>query len=419
MRQIIMYADLFWSRLPSFHKVLSLVLTALVLFILFTGERNSPITLTFPNITTTPSDLLEEAPNSSTLALEDYFYTIAKGDTLGYIFDQVRIPQSTMYEILETDLAILALDTLRPGHHLRFWMSHDRQQLERLEIEFNLAHKVTYQRIDGGGFEYKEVLLPGTWQQETLTGDVKGSFYLSAQRAGLNAGEIMELSSLLKEKINFNKGFRLGDSFQIIRSKQMVKGLETGETRVEGIRILNQKREITAFLYNDSYYDKNGVGLERAFSRFPLAKKYRITSNFNPRRRHPVTRLIRPHNGTDFGTPIGTPVLSTGDGVVTEVKKHAYAGLYIKIKHGQKYQTRYLHLKKALVRKGQSVSRGQKIALSGNSGRSTGAHLHYELHINNRPVNAMSADIPIMTEIEGKDRKAFKQMVSNYLKKMS
>jgi len=112
-------------------------------------------------------------------------------------------------------------------------------------------------------------------------------------------------------------------------------------------------------------------------------------------------------------------VLSTGDGVVTEVKKHAYAGLYIKIKHGQKYQTRYLHLKKALVRKGQSVSRGQKIALSGNSGRSTGAHLHYELHINNRPVNAMSADIPIMTEIEGKDRKAFKQMVSNYLKKMS
>ena len=106
MRQIIMYADLFWSRLPSFHKVLSLVLTALVLFILFTGERNSPVTLTFPNITTAPSDLLGEAPNNATLALEDYFYTIAKGDTLGYIFDQVRIPQSTMYEILETDLAI-------------------------------------------------------------------------------------------------------------------------------------------------------------------------------------------------------------------------------------------------------------------------------------------------------------------------
>jgi murein DD-endopeptidase MepM/ murein hydrolase activator NlpD len=175
---------------------------------------------------------------------------------------------------------------------------------------------------------------------------------------------------------------------------------------------------VTAFLYEDSYYDKNGVGMERAFSRYPLAKNYRITSNFNPKRRHPITRLIRPHNGTDFGVPVGTPVLSTGDGVVVEVKKHPYAGLYIKLKHGLKFQTRYLHLQKAYVTKGQTVTRGQKIALSGNSGRSTGAHLHFELLINNKPVNAMKADIPIMKEIEGKDRQKFKSMVSNYLKEM-
>jgi murein DD-endopeptidase MepM/ murein hydrolase activator NlpD len=77
-----------------------------------------------------------------------------------------------------------------------------------------------------------------------------------------------------------------------------------------------------------------------------------------------------------------------------------------------------LHLQKAYVTKGQTVTRGQKIALSGNSGRSTGAHLHFELLINNKPVNAMKADIPIMKEIEGKDRQKFKSMVSNYLKEM-
>ncbi len=418
MRQVIMYADLFWSKLPSFHKVLSLLLTLLVLAVMFLGKSEKPETLSLPTLVSSEAGFTEYEYKLTTIYPENYAYSISKGDSLSYIFDMLRIPQSTMYEILETDLAILALDTLKPGNSLRFWLDSQTQQLDKLEIEFSLAHKVTYQRVDGGGFEYKEVILPGDWTQEIASGEIKGSFYNSASKAGLDASDIMEISSLLKEKINFNKGFRQGDTFQIVRSKQMVKGQETGETRIEAIRLVNQKREVTAFLYKDSYYDENGTGLERAFSRYPLAKKLRISSNFNPKRRHPVTRLIRPHNGTDFAAPIGTPVLSTGDGVVIEVKKHAYAGLYIKIKHGQKYKTRYLHLKKAYVRKGQSVSRGQKIALSGNSGRSTGAHLHYELHINNRAVNAMSSDIPIMTEIEGKDRVAFKKMVADYQKNM-
>jgi murein DD-endopeptidase len=418
MRQVLIYADLAWSRLPSFHKLLSLILTLLVLLVIFLGRSNAPQTLTLPKLTMVESNIDEQEFKASGKYPANYAYTIADGNTLSNIFDLLRIPQSTMYEILETDQTLLALDTLKPGNKLRFWLNPQTQQLDKLEIEFNLAQKVIYQHVDTGGFEYKQLLLPGTWAQEVLAGDVKGSFYNSASHAGLDAGDIMEISSLLKEKINFNRGFRLGDTFQIVRSKQLVDGEETGETRIDGIRLVNKKREITAFLYKDSYYDTEGIGLERAFSRYPLARKLRITSNFNPNRRHPITHRVRPHNGTDFAAPIGTPVLATGDGVVIDVIKHPYAGLYIKIKHGQKYKTRYLHLKKAYVHKGQTVSRGQKIALSGNSGRSTGAHLHYELHINNRAVNAMRADIPIMTEIEGKDRIAFKQMVAKQRKKM-
>jgi len=301
---------------------------------------------------------------------------------------------------------------------LRFWQIPQTQKLDKLEIEFSLAHRVTYKRVDDGGFEYTELQIPGQWTQEVLTGEVKGSFYNSASRAGLGAKDIMEISALLKEKVNFNRGFRLGDTFQVIRSKQLVDEQATGETRIEAIRIINRKRELTAFLFKDSYYDKSGAGLERAFSRYPVSKTYRISSHFNPKRRHPITKLIRPHNGTDFATPKGTPIKATGDGVVTEVKKHPYAGLYIKIKHGQKYKTRYLHLQKSYVRKGQTVSRGQKIALSGNSGRSTGAHLHYELHINSRAVNAMKADIPVLNEVEGKERVVFKKIVDQHLKKM-
>lgn len=418
MRQVLVLADDFWSRLPSAHKFLTVILTLLVVVIIVIGGQDNSISLDIPETKEQVDHTESDFASGSTIYHENYHYTISKGDTLSSIFDLLRIPQSTMYQILETDLAVLALDTLRPGNQLRFWLSQTTGKLSKLEIEFTLAHKVIYERVDEGGFEYKEIILPGDWQQEVLAATVNGSFYLSAKKAGLTPNNIMEISALFKEKMNFNKGFRKGDTFQIIRSKQMVDSKETGNTRIEGIRILNRKNELTAFLYNDTYYDKKGVGLERAFSRYPVSKKYRISSHFNPKRRHPITKLIRPHNGTDFATPPGTPVYATGDGIVTEVKKHRYAGLYIKIKHGQKYRTRFLHLKKSFVRKGQTVARGQKIALSGNSGRSTGPHLHFELHVNGRPVNAMKAAIPIMKEIEGKDRKKFKAMVSDYMKKM-
>jgi murein DD-endopeptidase len=422
MRPFFTATGQFWKQLPSIHRAIIAVTSIFIatLFILG-GFRSTHEEL---ELSITPLPPIAEKPFSEVKTLnsadvEDFFYTIDTGDTLSQIFDKIQIPQADMYSVLETDLAILALDTLKPGNHLRFWVDRNSGALSKLEIEFSPAHKVTYERVSDQGFEYNEEILPGTWDQEIVAGEVNGSFYQSARKVGLNANEIMSISSLFKERMNFNKGFRRGDTFEIIRSRQTVNGQETGDSKIEAIRLNNRSNELTAFLYKDSYYDKDGNGMERAFSRTPLKMQARISSKFNPKRRHPVTGLIRPHNGTDFAVGTGTPVYATGDGIVTEVVKHAYAGLYIKIKHGQKYQTRYLHLSKALVRKGQAITRGQKIALSGNSGRSTGAHLHYELLVNNRAVNAMGSDVPIMTEIDRGERVAFNKLVKDQLSSMS
>ena len=105
--------------------------------------------------------------------------------------------------------------------------------------------------------------------------------------------------------------------------------------------------------------------------------------------------------------PIGTPVEATGDGTVIMTRKHPYAGNYVVIEHGSKYKTRYLHLSKILVKKGQKVSRGQRIGLSGKTGRVTGPHLHYELIEYGRPVNAMRANIPMASSVPKKDMAAF------------
>ncbi|MBA4501865.1 peptidoglycan DD-metalloendopeptidase family protein [Marinobacterium sp. 3-1745] len=362
-------------------------------------------------------DLQAEEPTSLTqLSIPDYVYTIQSGDTLSTIFERLGVSQKEMYQVLESDVSILALDTLKPGDKLGFWL--ESGQLHQLELRFSAAEQVVFTRAAAEVFEYSEVRLEGEWREEMLAGEINGSFYNSAKRAGLRASEIQRVSALLQDKINFRRDLRAGDRFQVVRAEQYVDGEATGNTRLEGLRILNRSRELTAFNFEGQFYDLNGESLASAFIRYPTKGKYRLSSHFNPFRKHPVTGRVRPHNGTDFATPIGTPVLATGDGVVTRVTKHPYAGLYIVIEHGEKYKTRFLHLSKALVTKGQTVSRGQKIALSGNSGRSTGPHLHYELHVNGRPVNAMTAPIPVADGVDKDERLAFTQRTQRLLEQM-
>jgi murein DD-endopeptidase len=186
-----------------------------------------------------------------------------------------------------------------------------------------------------------------------------------------------------------------------------------------GVEVFNQGQGISAWLSEDgNYYDGQGNSLERGFRRYPTHSRYRVSSSFNPSRRHPITGQVRPHEGTDFALPVGTPVMATGDGVVIKATSHPLAGTYVVIKHGRTLMTRYLHLSKLLVKTGQKVKMGDKIGLSGNTGRSTGAHLHYEVRINNRPVDPMKVKLPMAEPLSGKAKRQFLAKVKSYRKEM-
>ena len=346
-------------------------------------------------------------------------YAIEPGDTLGAIFSRFNLGHDVMYQILAADESLLALDTLRPGNTLTFQLNEETRQLEEMELFIHLGNKVIYRNVDGSEFEYEEVILPGEWERQVLAGEINGSFYISARGAGLVDGETAQISALLGERLNFAREIRAGDRFQIVRSQQFVEGEPTGQSRIEGVRILMRNRIHSAFLAEDgNYYDHNGDSLIRAFQRYPSTRQFRVSSNFNPARLHPVTGRVAPHNGIDFAMPIGTPVLSIGDGVVTRVQSHPFAGKYVEIQHGSNHVTRYMHLDRFLVKRGQSVARGQRIALSGNTGRSTGPHLHFELHVRGRPVNPMTADIPLASSVPKELRAGFQQRVAKFVKLM-
>ena len=122
------------------------------------------------------------------------------------------------------------------------------------------------------------------------------------------------------------------------------------------------------------FYDRNGTGLAKGFLRFPTAKQFRISSNFNPRRTNPVTGRVAPHRGVDFAMPQGTPVLSVGDGEVVVAKRSGAAGYYVAIRHGRSYTTRYMH---------------------------------YEVWINQQAVNPLTAKLPRTEGLTGSDRREF------------
>lgn len=347
------------------------------------------------------SEVFEPPPNI-------IVHPIQPGDNLSAIFSRFELGNTALYQILGADESLLALDILRPGHTLTFRLDELDGRLMEMELFIHAGKRVVYQRADDETFIYEEIILSGEWQQQVLSGEIYGTFYHSAKEVGLSEGEIAQLNDLLKERLDFAREIRAGDPFQVIRTVQFVDGEATGQSRIEGVRILRGKRVHSAFLCDDgNYYDHNGDSVMRAFLRYPTEKRFRVSSSFNPARRHPVTGRVTPHNGTDFPMPIGTPVLSTGDGVVTRVSNHPFAGKYVEIRHGGDYTTRYLHLNRILVRQGQSVKRGERIALSGNTGRSTGPHLHFELHVRGRPVNPLTADIPLSVSVPKERRTEF------------
>lgn len=343
-------------------------------------------------------------------------YFVKVGDTLSTIFSSWGVPYETTQKLLEADLTSLKLDTIKPGDHLEFVVDRDTKTLQQVIFHESLVERSTYTQNDDGTFAYDFVEEPGEWREEMYSGEINGSFSSSAHRQGLTTTQIANITRVLRDKVNFARELRAGDSFHVLVRRQYVDDHLTGNTEVQGIAITMRGKDVEAFLAEDGrFYDRDGNSLEQAFNRYPIDKQFRrITSPFNPNRRHPVTGRIQPHNGTDFATPVGSPVYSTGDGKVIAVRNHPYAGKYLVIEHNSVYKTRYLHLSRFLVKKGDHVKRGQKIALSGATGRLTGPHLHFEVLVRNRAVDSMTADLPLASSIPNKDKPAFLARVSEF-----
>ncbi|MGL9723073.1 murein DD-endopeptidase MepM [Sodalis sp. (in: enterobacteria)] len=372
-----------------------------------TPEASEPLDQTTPDSDEDiPKDELDERVEGEAGVHE---YVISTGDTLSSVLTQYGIDIADVTALAQQNPA---LRNLKIGQSLS-WTLTAEGDLQRLTWDVSRRETRTYDRVNGG-FKESIANMTGEWRNTTLTGQLNGSFVTSARAAGLTGSDINAVIKALQWQLDFRK-LRKGDQFSVLTSREMLDG-KSAQSQLLGVRLRTGGKDYYAFRADDGkFYNRDAAGLARGFMRFPTVKQFRVSSNFNPRRLNPVTGRIAPHRGVDFAVPVGTPVLAVGDGEVMVSKRDGAAGNYVAIRHGCQYMTRYMHLKKLLVKPGQKVKRGDRIALSGNTGRSTGPHLHYEVWINQQAVNPLTAKLPRTEGLTGSDRAEYLAQVKQML----
>ncbi|MDK2749905.1 MAG: peptidoglycan DD-metalloendopeptidase family protein [Halomonas meridiana] len=302
----------------------------------------------------------------------------------------------------------------RAGHSFDYQLD-ETGRLLALRMMKNTREGVLLER-DSDQYAITAIERQGEPVQRLYAGSVTGSFARSAQATGLSSSSVTELTRILQKRLDFRRDSRRGDQFQVLVESDMIDG-ETLDSRVLAVKYDGERMDLTVVrnTTDDNFYTPEGSSLDPAFARHPFEGNYRLSSNFNPRRLHPVTGRVSPHNGTDFAMPIGTPITAPANGRVERVGNHHAAGRYIVVRHDNGYRTRYLHLSQPLVSQGERVTMGERIALSGNTGRSTGPHLHYEVIVNNTPVNAMTVELPENTSLSGDTLIAFQRQAEPML----
>jgi murein DD-endopeptidase MepM/ murein hydrolase activator NlpD len=179
-------------------------------------------------------------------------------------------------------------------------------------------------------------------------------------------------------------------------------------TRVkENVAIRFQPKEAN----RPDYYDAEGKAVRRAFLRAPFTHgAFRISSRFNPRRFHPILRTYRPHHGTDYAAPYGSRVSSVGKGAVIFAGWKGGYGNCVEVRHNSTYVSRYGHLSRIGVRTGQSIQQGGYVGNVGNTGLSTGPHLHFEMLVNGESRNFLKMDFPAASSVPSANLSDFKRV---------
>ncbi|WP_246452207.1 peptidoglycan DD-metalloendopeptidase family protein [Croceimicrobium hydrocarbonivorans] len=325
---------------------------------------------------------------------------ISNGESFSNILLNFGIDYSMINRIATNYKDIFDVRNLRSGKDYTIFAENlDSNQVARYMVyKPSAIDYVVFDLRDTGnvylGAEDVEV------REKSISGVIESSLYESLLDQGGSPALAVELSKVYAWTIDF---FRIqpGDYFKLIYEENYIQdSIKVGTGRILAADFHHSGRSFYSFFYdNDTtyrdYFDEEGRSLRKAFLKAPL-DFFRISSRFNPRRFHPVLKRVKPHLGTDYAAPHGTPIMSTADGEVIAAAYTRGNGNYVKVRHNSTYTTQYLHMSKFAkgIRKGSRVRQGDVIGYVGSTGLATGPHVCYRFWVNGKQVDPLSQDLP-------------------------
>jgi murein DD-endopeptidase MepM/ murein hydrolase activator NlpD len=256
---------------------------------------------------------------------------------------------------------------------------------------------------------------------ESVGGRLDDSLFNAVEDAGESAEVAMRLAQIFGYDLDFYTDPRQSDTFQIvIEKKKYTNGELAGYGRILAAEYVNNGKKYQALLFHDdlgnpAYYTAEGKSLQKAFLRSPLKFAAPVSSHFSKARFHPILKTTRPHLGTDYGAPVGTPVQSIGAGRVESAGRKGGDGNMVKIAHSQGYETMYLHLSRIFVHVGERVEIGKTIGLVGMTGLATGPHLDFRIEKNGQFLNFEKLGLPPSEPVAKKNIPEFAKVREQWL----
>jgi murein DD-endopeptidase MepM/ murein hydrolase activator NlpD len=407
---------------PRHHLILASAvgccLLVLALYPVSDAEANRQVAepIAIPTATLPPATVVEEtAP-----ALVWSEQRVSSGDSLSTLFSRAKLTAADVYRVSSSRDGKL-LRNLYPGELFRFGVDSSGQLQELHHIQSKLVSRVFSH--DGESYSSEQLVLKPDTLLNYREGVIVDSLYMSGLEAELPDKLIMELANIFAWDIDFVFDIRKEDSFSLLFEEHFLEGEKLSVGNIIAATFTNRGKTYQAVRYtNDqgvtNYYTPEGLSMRKAFLRTPL-DIFRISSGFNLRRKHPIHKKIKAHRGVDYAAPRGTPVYSAGDGKVIAAGYSKANGNYVFVQHGQTYITKYLHLNKKKVRKGQAVRQRQLIGTVGSTGYATGPHLHYEFLVNGVHRNPRTVKLPQANPIPKAELVAFQAATQPMLRQLA
>jgi len=354
--------------------------------------------------------------------------SVLKNETLSDILLSKGIAGSKVAKIVENTKDVFDVRKIRTGNIYHSFFSDDTtDNLIYFVYEKNPTDYVVFDLNDT--IRVYEGIKKINIITNTLSANIEHSLYVALMKSNASPELAIKLSQVFAWQVDFYH-LQKGDHFKVIYEEEYIEGVKgedsskfVGIGKILGAYFNHNNKEFYAIPFvQDSVYqffDEEGNSLRKAFLKAPL-EFGRISSRYSRSRLHPVLKIRRPHLGVDYAAPIGTPVRTTGDGIVVNAGYGNGNGKYIKVRHNSVYTTMYLHLSKFAkgIKRGANVKQGEVIGYVGSTGLSTGPHLDYRFFLNGKPVDPLKVEVPPSHPVKEELKAEFEKVKGEILFKL-